>query len=303
MSSSWHKKSRHTDRVLALRELPPPEGGTEAYFAAAAAATKKAARGMEAPVVIVEAVKAAVEASSFEEGLQREAELFMQLSRGEQARRSNVFFAERQMSKVTAPKEAAKAAAAAVGVAIVGAGTMGGGIAMLRQRGRAGDHRRQARRPPRALDPEQLRDDDEEGRMSAADVEARMGLLTTTSGTTPAVANADLVIEAAFERMAIQRRSSARSTRRAPAEGSPRETPSPDTLPYPRPRPSPSPSPFTLTLTLTRTRTRTLTLTRTLGCAGCDPREQHVDAQHRRDRELDPPAGAGRGHVLSPRPT
>ena len=46
-------------------------------------------------------MRAAVEAASFEEGLRKEGEIFLELSKGAQAAAlQHVFFAERQMSKV-----------------------------------------------------------------------------------------------------------------------------------------------------------------------------------------------------------
>ena len=75
-------------------------------------------------------MSAAVSAPSFEEGLISEGELFMQLATGDQAPAlQQVFMAERQIGKIDGlPKgvQPLKVASAAV----IGAGTMGGGIAM-----------------------------------------------------------------------------------------------------------------------------------------------------------------------------
>lgn len=117
-------------RVLAYRPVPPLPGGTDAFFATATAAANKAARGMVAPATIVAAVRAAVEAPTFEAGLRREGELFKSLAEGEQAPAlQHVFFSERTMAKVGGlPKDVRPQPLKSV--AIVGAGTMGGGIAM-----------------------------------------------------------------------------------------------------------------------------------------------------------------------------
>ena len=65
----------------------------------------------------------------FEEGCRRERELFFECVEGEQAKALiHVFFAERAVTKVRGlPKDAAPRPIARV--AVIGAGTMGGGIA------------------------------------------------------------------------------------------------------------------------------------------------------------------------------
>ncbi len=86
-------------------------------------------RGLEAPAACVEAVRAAVDLP-FDEGLRRERELFMRLVSGEQSRAlRHAFFAERAAGKVEdAPADTPVLPVRRVGV--LGAGTMGGGIAM-----------------------------------------------------------------------------------------------------------------------------------------------------------------------------
>ncbi|HEX2491203.1 MAG TPA: 3-hydroxyacyl-CoA dehydrogenase NAD-binding domain-containing protein, partial [Blastocatellia bacterium] len=105
------------------------EATNAAIFAAARAQAKKAARGMMAPMAAIEAVEASTKLS-FEEGCAREAELFKQCLFSDQSKAMiHVFFGEREVAKIPdAPKdtpliEIKKAA-------IIGAGTMGGGIAM-----------------------------------------------------------------------------------------------------------------------------------------------------------------------------
>src|SRR5207249_2608379 len=90
---------------------------------------KKKARGMTAPFKAVEAVEAAV-ALPFAEGIKREAELFRECLFSEQSKALiHVFFAEREAAKIPGitpdtPRLPIRRAA------VVGAGTMGGGIAM-----------------------------------------------------------------------------------------------------------------------------------------------------------------------------
>jgi len=88
------------------------------------------ARGGRAPLRCVDAVRAAVELA-FDAGLKRERELFEEAVRStESAALRHVFFAERQAAKI--PDVPADTPTLPVArVAVLGAGTMGGGIAMV----------------------------------------------------------------------------------------------------------------------------------------------------------------------------
>src|SRR4030095_15782023 len=86
-------------------------------------------RGFEAPEANIKAVEAAV-AKPYAEGVIDERNLFMGLMAGTQAKAQQYFFfAERKAAKIegipedTRPRDVRK-------VGIIGAGTMGGGIAM-----------------------------------------------------------------------------------------------------------------------------------------------------------------------------
>ena len=86
-------------------------------------------RGQTAPPAIVDAVRAAVEASSFEEGLAEEGRLFSDLFASPQAAAmQHMFFAERATGRGAVPKGVRPREVSRVG--IVGSGTMGSGIAM-----------------------------------------------------------------------------------------------------------------------------------------------------------------------------
>lgn len=89
----------------------------------------KRQRGLPAPRACVEAVRAAV-TLPFEEGLKREVELFAQLVNSPESKaQRHIFFAEREAAKLpdmpadVRPRDVNKAV-------VIGAGTMGGGIAM-----------------------------------------------------------------------------------------------------------------------------------------------------------------------------
>ena len=90
---------------------------------------KKKARGLIAPSKAVDAIEAAI-ALPFAEGIKREAELFRECLFSDQSKALiHVFFAEREVAKIPGlPKETARIPIRKA--AIVGAGTMGGGIAM-----------------------------------------------------------------------------------------------------------------------------------------------------------------------------
>jgi 3-hydroxyacyl-CoA dehydrogenase len=98
-------------------------------FTDAAAAVLKKNRGLKAPQACVEAVSWSLNVP-FDEAIRKEWRLFLNLMQGDQARaQRHVFFAERDTGKVpgvspeTKPRNVSS-------VAIIGAGTMGGGIAM-----------------------------------------------------------------------------------------------------------------------------------------------------------------------------
>jgi 3-hydroxyacyl-CoA dehydrogenase len=98
-------------------------------FADAAEALTRRLRGREAPAACVEAVRNAI-VLPFDEGLKREGELFRQLVAGDQSKaQRHIFFAEREAARVPGIPDGTKPRAMAT-AAVIGAGTMGGGIAM-----------------------------------------------------------------------------------------------------------------------------------------------------------------------------
>ncbi|QND67984.1 3-hydroxyacyl-CoA dehydrogenase [Mesorhizobium loti] len=98
-----------------------------AAFDAEAADLARKARGLEAPIACAQAVRNAV-TLPFDEALAAERALFVKLVAGDQSRaQRHLFFAEREAAKLPG-KDIVKRRIARVGV--IGAGTMGGGIAM-----------------------------------------------------------------------------------------------------------------------------------------------------------------------------
>ncbi|TGT82727.1 MULTISPECIES: 3-hydroxyacyl-CoA dehydrogenase NAD-binding domain-containing protein [unclassified Mesorhizobium] len=111
-----------------VRERDERLGETDlAAFDAEAADLARKARGLEAPVACAQAVRNAV-TLPFDEALAAERALFVKLVASDQSRaQRHLFFAEREATKLPG-KDTPKRRISRVGV--IGAGTMGGGIAM-----------------------------------------------------------------------------------------------------------------------------------------------------------------------------
>src|SRR5206468_3355857 len=164
-------------------------------------------RGFLAPEHIIKTVEAAVN-QSFEEGLKTERKLFGELISGAQsAAQRYAFFAERQAAKIPdVPDDTATIPVNSVGV--IGAGTMGGGIAM--NFANVGIPVTIVEVQQEALDRglgivrKNYETTASRGRLTMADVEKRMGLIRGTTDFN-AIADADIVIEAVFEEMPIKK--------------------------------------------------------------------------------------------------
>lgn len=163
--------------------------------------------GLDAPAACIEAIKAAVDLP-FEEGIAKERALFGKLLTGGQSKalRHN-FFAERAANKIDSiPAGTPLIPIQKVG--ILGAGTMGGGIAMnflsagipvvILERDQAPLDR------GLAIIAKNYNRMAERGRMTPAAVEKALGLLTPTLSHDD-LADCDLVIEAVFENMDVKK--------------------------------------------------------------------------------------------------
>ena len=184
-------------------------------FAAGRELAARVRRNQTAPLVAIEAIEAAT-TLPFDEGCRRERELFFaKCVRSEQCKALvHAFLAERGVSKVPG-----LAAPGAVGtVAIVGAGTMGGGIAMACAN--AGLEVRLLEAARERLDAglatirRNYESSVKRGRLAAAAVEERLARIRGDVGY-DACADADLVIEAVFEDMALKKQVFAEIDRRA----------------------------------------------------------------------------------------
>ncbi|GAB5470711.1 MAG: 3-hydroxyacyl-CoA dehydrogenase NAD-binding domain-containing protein [Rhodospirillales bacterium] len=175
-------------------------------FAKARADLKRRSRGQTSPLACVDAVEAAA-TLPFDQGLAREREIFMDcMASPQRAALIHAFFGERAVSKIPDLDPAVKPRALER-AAVIGAGTMGGGIAMCFAN--AGLPVTLVETGQEALDRglSRIRGNYEasakRGRMSAAQVESAMGLIEPALELA-AVGQADIVIEAVFEKMEVK---------------------------------------------------------------------------------------------------
>jgi 3-hydroxyacyl-CoA dehydrogenase len=117
-------KTRERNQKLSIPEQNAP------IFDAARQMARQKQRGMMAPLAAIDAVEAATRLS-FDEGCEVEKKLFIDCLFSDQSKAlMHVFFGEREVAKVPdIPKETPILPVNSV--AVVGAGTMGGGIAMV----------------------------------------------------------------------------------------------------------------------------------------------------------------------------
>ncbi|HME92835.1 MAG TPA: 3-hydroxyacyl-CoA dehydrogenase NAD-binding domain-containing protein [Methylomirabilota bacterium] len=195
------KKIRDLDeKVAAVRGKPE-------IFAEFRKSVARQTRGFRAPENCIKAVEAAVNLP-FDQGLKRERELFQELITSPESKAQRYFFfAEREAAKIpdvpadTKSRDIRKAA-------VLGAGTMGGGIAM--NFANAGIPVTVVEVAQEALDRglgvvrKNYEATASRGRLTMPDVEKRMGLISGTTDWSK-IADADIVVEAVFEEMPIKK--------------------------------------------------------------------------------------------------
>ena len=195
------RKLRDDDSKLAAAKAD------KSIFTNAAAAANKRNRGLEAPLAAAEAVSHSLD-QPFDQALKSERELFLKLMNGDQSKAQRyAFFSEREAAKVAGVPDGTKPRDVKQ-VAIIGAGTMGGGIAMSFANAgipvtliETGDEQLK-----RGLGIMQKNYEATAARGGIpADAPAkRMGLIKGVVGLEN-VKDADLIIEAVFETMAIKK--------------------------------------------------------------------------------------------------
>jgi len=191
-----------------VRNLPCQHPLGDAYFQFARNMVKGMAKNFPAPVKCVDTVEAATE-KKFDDGMAYEREVFTALMFTPESRAlRHLFMAERAASKIPdvpedTPKREIKS------VAVIGAGTMGGGISM---------NFLNAGIPVKILEMKQEAIDKgvatirknyegqvKKGKLKQDKYDQRMSLLTTTLDYND-LKDADLVIEAVFEEMGVKQK-------------------------------------------------------------------------------------------------
>ncbi|MGH6665044.1 MAG: 3-hydroxyacyl-CoA dehydrogenase NAD-binding domain-containing protein, partial [Pseudolabrys sp.] len=173
-----------------------------------AAAQMKRSRGMHAPVDAIEALRGAIELP-IDQALERERAIFVKLVKGDQSKaQRHIFFAERAAGKIAdVPKDVKTRDIKRA--AVIGAGTMGGGIAMCFANAGIPVTIVEASKEAlaRGLDTiaKNYAISVKRGSLSAAEGERRNGLMKGSTDFA-AVADADIVIEAVFEEMDIKKK-------------------------------------------------------------------------------------------------
>ncbi len=189
-----------------VRDLKIVYANADAYFQFARNTVGAMAKNFPAPLKCVDAVAASLR-MKFDDGMKYERELFMGLLTTPEAKAlRHVFMAERAASKIadvpadTPLREIAK-------VAVIGAGTMGGGIAMNFLN--AGIAVVMLEMKQEALDKgtgvmrKNYESQVKKGKLKQDKLDERMALLTTTLKYDD-LKDADLVIEAVFEDMGVK---------------------------------------------------------------------------------------------------
>jgi 3-hydroxyacyl-CoA dehydrogenase len=176
-------------------------------FTNAVAAMTKKSRGLEAPFAAADAVGAAIDLP-FDEGLKKEREGFLKLVASDQSKAQRyAFFAEREANKIAGVPEGTKPRPVNR-VAILGAGTMGGGIAM--SFANAGvpvtliETGEEQLKRGLGIMQKNWEATAARGGIPADAPAKRMALITGVVGIEN-VGDADLVIEAVFETMAVKK--------------------------------------------------------------------------------------------------
>ena len=202
-----HELAGRSEHPVSSKRTDKVSGTDPAIFDRFRQENARGLKGFEAPEACIQAVEAAVDLP-FAEGIRKERELFMKLVSGSQsaALRHN-FFAERAAAKIDGlPADTQLIPIRKVGV--LGAGTMGGGIAMNFLS--AGIEVMMVEREQAPLDRgvgvvrKNYENTAKRGRLTAEQVEAAMGRLTPTLSYDD-LADCDLVIEAVFENMDVKK--------------------------------------------------------------------------------------------------
>src|ERR1700761_3760820 len=182
-------------------------GAFPMMFSMARDQARKKGRGMKAPLAAIDAVEAATKLP-FEEGCKREAELFQEcLYSNESKALIHAFFSERAVGKIPGLSKDVKTSEIRR-AAVIGAGTMGGGIAM--NYANAGipvivkETSQDALDRGMAIIRNNYAKTVSKGRLTQEAMDARMGLITPQLSY-DGFEQADIITEAVFENMPVKK--------------------------------------------------------------------------------------------------
>ncbi len=190
-----------------VRDIKLSHPNPDAYFAFARNTAKAMARNFPAPAKCVDAVEQALKVKNFDEGMRAERDIFIALMMTPECKAlRHAFLGERAASKIPdVPEGTAQRDIKAV--AVIGAGTMGGGISMNFLN--AGipvtilETKQEALDKGLAIIRKNYEAQVKKGKLKQDKYEQRMALLTPTLSYDD-IAQADLVIEAVFEEMGVK---------------------------------------------------------------------------------------------------
>jgi 3-hydroxyacyl-CoA dehydrogenase len=198
------KGTRSTSKI----KIEPPENSDELFNEWRSKLSKKL-RGQKAPQYCVDSIANAV-TLSYKNGIKKEREMFIECRNSSQSRAMrHAFFAERTAAKLSLAKPSKEVTTPAINsVAIIGAGTMGGGIAMCFAKAGIAVKllemsQENLTRGINAIE-ERYTQALKRGLMSEQQLTQCMALIEGTCEYKD-LANVDLVVEAAFETMAVKK--------------------------------------------------------------------------------------------------
>ena len=200
-------ENKPLQRVRDLNDKLEADKGKPEIFSQFRKSIARKTRGFLAPELIVQCVEAAVN-NNFDDGIKEEGRLFaIVLKSKESSAQLYQFFAERECWKIPdVPKDTPTIALKKIG--IVGAGTMGGGIAM--NFANVGYDVTIIDSKPEALDrglgviKGNYDRSAKNGRFTKEEVDSRMALITGSLELSD-LAECDMVIEAVFENMKVKK--------------------------------------------------------------------------------------------------
>ena len=200
--------ARRMDKPQRVRDLSVELPDAAAFFAAAREKVKKAAGPLPAPMKCLECIEAAA-TLPFDEGMKVEQAGFMFLMNGPESRAlRHAFFGERACMKIPdvpedTPLRPIKSAA------VIGAGTMGGGIAMNFANAGIPVHllevKQEALDKGLAIIRRNYENQVKKGKLTQDKLDQRMALIRPTLSYAD-LAQDDIVIEAVFEDMGVKQK-------------------------------------------------------------------------------------------------